>query len=106
MDKSVNDNRFWLDDFDKESLYDFIDSHQPFCFQYHGNDYLIEGFGGLGYIIVDPIPYYADGGWPEKHDFAYPGHLEAKTPEEMMALPFLDGKTIFERFDELKFFEL
>jgi hypothetical protein len=49
--------------------------------------------------------YEADDGWPKKYDFAYPGHLEAMTPQEMKALLFLDGKTIFERFDELKFFE-
>ncbi|MDR2448324.1 MAG: hypothetical protein LBD58_13710, partial [Treponema sp.] len=73
-------------------------------FQYHGREYLVEGFGDLGFIIVDPVPYYADGGWPEKFDFAYPGHLEAKTPDEMKALAFLDGKTIFERFNELRFF--
>jgi len=58
----------------------------------------------LRFIIVDPTPYYEDGGWPDKFDFAYPGHLEANTPDEMKALAFLDGKTIFDRFDELMFF--
>ena len=110
MEQSINKNRIWLDDFDKDSLEDYISSLQPFCFQYNGRDYLIEAFSrkrndSLRFIIVDPIPYDADGGVPEKADFAYPGHLEAKSPEEMMALPFLDGKTILERFDELRFFE-
>jgi hypothetical protein len=111
MGESINGNRIWLDDFSKDSLEDYISGLQPFCFQYNGRDYLIEAFGArrnssLRFIIVDPVPYYEDGGCPEKYDFAYPGHLEAKTPEEMAVLPFLDGKTIFERFEELKFFEL
>jgi hypothetical protein len=29
-----------------------------------------------------------------------------KTAKEFIELPFLDGKTIFERFDELRFFDL
>jgi hypothetical protein len=104
------ENRIWLDDFSKDSLEDYISALQPFCFQYNGRDYLIEAFGArrnssLRFIIVDPVPYYEDGGWPEKYDFAYPGHLEAKTPEEFKALPFIDGKTIIECFDELRFFD-
>ena len=109
MDQSVNGRRNWADDTSPEDIAEIIDSLQPFYFQYKGCEYLVEGFGNmklgtLKYIIVDPTPYYEDGGWPEKFDFAYPGHLEAKTPEEMISLPFLDGKTIFERFGELRFF--
>lgn len=60
--------------------------------------------GSLRLIIADPAPHYADGGWPEKFDLACPGHLEAKTPSEMKALAFRDGKNLSYRFNELKFF--
>jgi hypothetical protein len=90
---------------DQDNVEEIIRSGDPFTFTYKDNNYLIEGVYLLGYMIVEPSAYYADGGWPEKFDFAYPGHLEAKTPEELIALPFLEGKTIFERFDELRFFD-
>jgi len=88
-----------------DTLEEFIICGQPFYFQFRGRDYLVEAFSETGYIIVDPNPYYEDGGWPDKPDFAYPYHKEAKTADEFLKLPFLDGKTIFEAFDELKFFD-
>jgi hypothetical protein len=90
-------------------LKEFIESGQPFYFTFRGQDYLVEGFsdrGNVEFIIVEPKLYSSEGGWPEKTDAAYPGHLEAKSPKELMSLPFLDGKTIFERFDELQFFDM
>jgi len=106
MEQSINTEKFWLDETTQSDIEEMILCGEPFYFQYRDKDYLIEGFGDLGYAIVDPYPYYEDGGWPEKSDFAYPFHLHAKTPEQMMSLPFLDGKTIFERFDELRFYEI
>jgi hypothetical protein len=87
-------------------LEEFIISGQPFYFCFREKDYLVEAFYEIGYIIVDPFRYYKISGRPEKTDFAHPYHTEAKTAEEFMALPFLDGKTIFERFDELRFFDI
>lgn len=109
MEQSVDMRRDWVDDTKPEDIVEIIKCLQPFYFEYCGHEYLIEGIGSLRdnslrFIVVDPAPYYNDGGWPEKYDFAYPGHLEAKTPDEMKALAFLDGKTIFERFDEIRFF--
>lgn len=81
-----------------------IESGEPFYFRYNDHEYLIEGFADLGYVIADPEPYYGAGGWPEKDIGIYPCHLQAKTADEFKELPFLDGKTVFERFDELRFF--
>jgi len=109
MEKPINEHRDWADNTKPEDIAEIVESLQPFYFQYNGHEYLIEGIGSsregsLRFIIVDPDPYYKDGGWPDKYDFAYQGHLEAKTPNEMKTLAFLDGKTIFERFSELRFF--
>jgi hypothetical protein len=35
----------------------------------------------------------------------YPESRQAKTPDEFKALPFIDGKTIIECFDELHFYD-
>jgi hypothetical protein len=78
---------------------------QRIYFQYNNNNYLIE-YQGLGYIIVEPIVFEDEGGNPERTNAAYPGHLQAKTHEEFLELAFLDGKTLFERFDELRFFDM
>jgi len=106
MEQPVNTEKFWLDATTFDNIDTMIDCGEPFYFQYKGKDYLIEGFIEIGYIIVEPTLYYKEGGYPEKTEAAYPYHLQAKTPKEMMALPFLDGKTIFERFDELRFFDI
>jgi hypothetical protein len=95
-----------VDNFDRSFLEEFIISGQPFYFSFREKDYLIEAFYETGYIIVDPFRYYKISGEPEKTDFAYPYHSEAKTAEQFMSLPFLDGKNIFERFDELRFFDI
>jgi hypothetical protein len=34
------------------------------------------------------------------------GSRQAETPDEFKALPFIEGKTIIERFDELQFFDM
>ena len=95
-----------VDDMKPDILEEFIENGQPFYFTFRDQDYLIEGFLDLGYVIVEPKLYYSEGGWPEKTNAAYPCHLQAKTSEEFMALPFLDGKTIFQRFNELRFFDM
>lgn len=102
MNKS---DRLFFDKEDPDNIREIIDTHDRFYFQYNNEDYLVEGFD-VGYIIVEPFLYDDEGGFPTKTNAAYPGHLQAKTPEEFAALPFLDGKTLFERFDELKFFDV
>jgi hypothetical protein len=95
-----------VDDMMPEILEEFIENYTPFFFTFRGQDYLVEGFCDLGYVIVEPKLYYSEGAYPEKTNAAYPGYLEAKMPDEFKALPFLDGKTIFERFGELQFFDM
>ena len=106
MENIVSYNKVLVDDMSKDILEDFITTGQPFYFEYQDRDYLVEAFSKTGYIIVDPFPYYADGGWPDKMDFAHPYHKEAKTADQFLNLEFLDGKTIFDRFDDLRFFDI
>jgi hypothetical protein len=93
----------WADNATPEDIEEIIECGQAFFFQYKGNNYFIER-GGDGYLIQDPRVGHADDPYEDYPYLDYPGHLEAKNPEEMKALRFLDGKTIFERFDELRFF--
>jgi hypothetical protein len=78
---------------------------QRVYFQYDNNNYLVE-YQDLGFIIVEPFVFEDEGGNPEETNAAYPGHLQAKTPEDFLRLAFLDGKTLLERFDELRFFDI
>jgi hypothetical protein len=89
----------------KEDIEELILYGDAFFFQYRGRDYYIEG-DIKGYLIQDPR--IGEDGVPQAGVpyTDHPGHREAKTPEELMALPFLDGKTIFERFEELRFFNI
>ena len=96
--------RYWYGKLPKSDILEQIETGNAFFFQFKGRDYFIER-GRNGYLIQDPrIGHKNDKsqGFPY---IDYPGSEEAKTPEEMKALPFLDGKTIFERFDELRFFD-
>jgi hypothetical protein len=100
-----NKEYHWVTNNTQDHIDDMIDMGDPFYFQYDENDYLIEGYIDSGFMIVEPFLYYEEGGWPKKTKAAYQGHLEAKTPDEFKKLPFLDGKTLFERWDELRFFD-
>lgn len=89
---------------------EMIESGDAFSFQYKGNDYFIERGGmlkrgGLGYLIQDPRIGHRDDPYDEFPYTDYPGCSAVDTPDDMLALAFLDGKTIFERFDELRFFD-
>ena len=87
-------------------LEEAIGTGQPFYFTFFDEGYLVEGFADLGYITVEPKLYFSESGLAEKTNAAYPGHLQAKSPHEFLELSFLDGKTLFEQFDELRFFEM
>jgi len=91
---------------DKEDIADTIWRGDALLFQYKSKDYFIESGGRKnGYLIQDPLYEHWSDPTGQLPYIDYPGCGEAKTPEEMMDLPFLDGKTILERFDELRFFE-
>jgi hypothetical protein len=95
MDNGV---RGWVKD-TPDHIREIIESGDAFFFQYSGRDYFIER-GSNGFLIQDPQIGHMEDTYVD-----YPGHEEAKTPEELVALQFLEGKTIFERFDELRFFD-
>jgi hypothetical protein len=95
--------RYWVDD-TLDHILEMIDTGVEILFQYQGRDYFIE-CGNEGYLIQDPQIEHRDA-W-NSHPFTdYPGSETAKTSAELKSLPFLDGKTIVERFDELRFFDL
>ena len=100
-------NHDFYDCQDKDSIVTMIEfPWQRITFQYNFKDYLVENQGNTGFIIVEPYLFEEEGGFAEKTNAAYPGHLLAKTPDEFLALPFLDGKTFFERFDDMRFFDM
>jgi hypothetical protein len=101
----INEEKYSWVTATEEIIKEFIIMGDAFFFQYRGKDYFIER-GRMGYLIQDPQINNEGISDPNSDYTDYPGHEKAKTPEEFMTLPFLDGKTIFERFNELKFFDL
>jgi len=101
----MNKTHYWdADDTTQNDIEEMIETAQPFYFQFQGS-YLVEWYD-IGFIIVDPFRYYAEGGYPEITQAAYRQHLQAKTPQEFKSLAFLDGKTLFERWSEVRFFNI
>ncbi|MFD1440592.1 hypothetical protein [Lacticaseibacillus hegangensis] len=98
----ADEPRDWVDDLSKDLFLDFLDENQVLYFTYKNHDYLIEMYTD-GMLIADPYPYYEDGGWPDHKDFQYPMSFTAKTVDEFLKLPFLDGKTILEQWDNIRF---
>jgi len=102
--------RDWYDETTQDQIRDFLDVSEPFFFRFRGNDYHIERFIE-GVAIRRPVYAYDENlrqmcyaiGFPNSD---YPESFKAKSIEEFLCLPFLDGKTLFERFDELLFFDL
>jgi len=91
-------NYFWAD-MSLEDLEEFLNVGLAFCFRCNDKDYYIQGVsfdveakGRVGFYFI------------ENESGEYPESEQAKTPDEFKALPFIDGKTILERFDELRFF--
>jgi hypothetical protein len=93
-------------------LEEFINTGTLFSFHCNGKDYYVEGLyfdndakGRVGnYYIGDP-DIQADGSCGDNQP-EYPGSKQSKTPDEFKALPFIDGKTIIERFNDLQFFDM
>ena len=82
----------------RENLKEVIQMGDCFCFQFQGKDYLIDA-----YEIQDP-DVQEDGSFGD-NPVLYPESGKAKTPQELISLPFLNGKTIFEQWSELNFFD-
>lgn len=104
MVKINKKDRYWFSLDKKEDLIRDVEDYAMLYFEYKGRDYVVEHYVE-GYLIADPIPYYLDGGFPEHLEFQYPMTFQAKTPKELLELPFLDGKTMLEEFDKLRFWE-
>ncbi|MDR2957528.1 MAG: hypothetical protein LBU61_05020 [Coriobacteriales bacterium] len=83
-----------------EDLDEFIEIGDTFSFNYNNKDYIIEG-ANFDVEAKGRVGCYVIGDESTEH----PDSRKAKTPNELKALPFLDGKTILEAFDELKFFD-
>ncbi|MDO4670533.1 MAG: hypothetical protein Q4A67_03570 [Aerococcus sp.] len=98
----IDQSRYWIDDFTEDLLEEFLDESQVIYFQFQNKDYLIERYTD-GFLIADPIPYYKNGGYPRQPQYQYPESFKAKTVDELLALPFLDGKTIYEQWKDIKF---
>lgn len=98
----IDENRYWVDDFTKILLREFLEDGQVLYFQFQNRDYLIEKFTN-GFLIADPIPYYENGGYPNDSRYQYLESFEAKTAEKLLNLHFLEGKTIVEQWDDIKF---
>jgi hypothetical protein len=100
----ANEKHLWVRGETMKHIQEIIESNDTLMFEYNNQDYLLESFEDLGWIIVEPYSYFEAGGYPERPPKSYPFSGVAKTPQALIALPFLDGKTMFERFDELRFF--
>lgn len=95
----------------RDDLKEFIGIGDAFCFIYNGKDYLVQGDmfdveaqGRVGFYYIQDPDVQSDGSFGGKENH-YPESRLYKNAEELMNAAFLDGKTIFERFDELKFFD-
>ena len=95
----INEKKYYWTEMSPEDFEEFLNVGYGFYSRFNDMDYYVEGFhfdieakGRVGYY------YIAD----ENGD--HPDNKKAKTPDEFKALPFLNGKTIIERFDELRFF--
>jgi hypothetical protein len=94
-----NYRRFWIEDMKKSDLEELLENGESFAFQYANKDYFIDP-GPNGYLIVDPCVGKQISNYPP-----YPESEMAHSVEELRKLPFLDGKTMSERFDDMRFFE-
>jgi hypothetical protein len=94
-----------------ENILETLSTGDPIAFQFNSKDYFLEGDffddEGLGRVgsfrIIDPdVQENGDfGGNGEE----YPESGKYRTLEDLLSAPFLKGKTIAERFSELKFFD-
>jgi hypothetical protein len=113
MEPTIIDGKsYYIVEMTLDNLDEFINTGTLFSFHCNGRDYYVEGLcfdndakGRVGnYYIGDP-DIQPDGSCGDNQP-EYSGSRQAKTPAEFKVLPFIDGKTILERFDELRFFDM
>jgi hypothetical protein len=100
----------WVEKMSRDELLEFIGIGDGFAFQYKGKDYFVQGEffdtdakGNVGcYFIQDPN-IQEDGSWGK--DIPYPESQLATDKKEFLSLPFLNGKTILEAYNDINFFD-
>jgi len=92
----------WVTEPDKDDIVEMLETSQPIYFQFNKEDYLLEMYTD-GMLIADPYPYYDNGGYPDRPEFQYPMSFKAKTVEDFLKLPFLNCKTLFEQWENIRF---
>ena len=109
---TINGKKYYLVEMSHEDLEEFINIGSSFSFHCNGKDYFVEGAcfdneakGRVGYYYIADPNVQKDGACGDSQS-EYAESRQAKTANEFMTLPFIDGKTIFERFDELRFFDI
>lgn len=102
--ENIEEKRFWVDDFTYEDFVDFLDGWQVLYFNYKGKDYMFEPFTE-GYLLADPIVYYKNGGFPDDPIGQYPESFQAKNADEFLSMPFLEGRTVKEAWNDIKIWD-
>ena len=105
MDKKY----YWVEN-TLENMIEIILTGDPLSFQFREKDYFIEGemfdveeLGRVGsYYIANPN-VQEDGTFGEMTEYSESGQY--KVASQLLAAPCFEGKTIIERFSELKFFD-
>ncbi|MCL2526246.1 MAG: hypothetical protein FWE46_04250 [Coriobacteriia bacterium] len=93
--------RHWIS-VNYEEIKETVEQRNAIFFQYGGDDYFIE-MGSNGFVIQDPRIGHEDD-YDNYPYLDYAGSEVAKTSDELFSLTFLDGMTIEDRFEEIKFF--
>ncbi|MDR3257722.1 MAG: hypothetical protein LBT17_02890 [Mycoplasmataceae bacterium] len=92
----------WVLEPEKNDIIEMLETAQPIYFQFQGQDYLLETYD-RGILIAQPFLFYENGGFPDKKEFIYPQSFQAKNVKEFLELPFLDGKTLFDQWNNIRF---
>jgi len=87
------------------NLIELINCGEEISFEFRNKNYHLEYYGIRGWIIVEPITYYNNYTDLDNPLIKYPMSEMAHTTNELLKLPFLEGLTIEEAFNEIKFFE-
>jgi hypothetical protein len=98
-------NKFYLSDETPEHVLELLENGEGIAFTYNGSDYYLENYTGKGWIITEPQSYFDAGWFAENPPIKYPYCGDANTIEAIANLPFLDVKSLFDRFNEIDFFE-
>ena len=94
----------WVESPEKDDIIEMLETSQPIYFQFQNADYLIETYVE-GVLIAEPFLYYKNGGFPNDPKYQYNESFKSKTVNEFLNLTFLDGKTLFEQWDNIRFWD-